>query len=187
MPEPSSFNPFASPEIEDVPAYSGPSHQTKSMARWVGLSTLSGVLLFAAYFVGVMAFCFAGTALIFAPDQISLRMLTPFGIYCSVAGIYGVLVGFVVGITFGFISYWAPTGRGVYTLYVFGMPFSVLMTVVSPLIFLYNVYLVAPSNDILIPLAWTICFGLFALIASAHLTRNIRRFLIKPLEVVEAT
>lgn len=184
MPEPSS-NPFASPEIEEIAAYSGPLHQSKSAARWIGLSTLSGVLLFAAYFVGVMAFCFAVTALIVTPDRISAQMLTPFGIYCAVAGIYGILVGFLVGMTFGIISYWAPTGRGIYTLYVFGMPLSVLVTVVSPLVFLYNVYLAMPSNDIYIPLAWTGCLGLFALIASAHLTRNIRRFLIKPLEAEE--
>ncbi len=180
MPEPSS-NPFASPEIEEVAAYTGPQHQTKSMARWVGLSTVSGVLLFAAYFVGVMAFCFPLTVLLLSPDLISSQMLTPLGIYCAVSGVYGVLVGLVVGITFGIISYWAPTGRGVYTLYVFGLPFSILVTVVSPLILIYNVYQLAPSSDIYIPIAWTACLGFFALVASAHLTRNIRRFLINPL------
>lgn len=179
-------NPFASPEIEEVAAYSGPLHQTKSMGRWICLSTVSGVLLFGAYFVAVMAVCFSLTVFIIAPDRISPEMLTPLGMYCAAAGIYGIVIGFIIGITFGTITYWAPTGRGVYTLYVFGLPLSVLLSVITPLIFLYNLYLAQPSNDVFIPLGWTGCLGFFALVAAGHLTHNIRRFLIKPLETTEA-
>lgn len=56
MPDPDS-NPFASPEIEDLPANTGPLHQSITIGRWIGGSPLSGILLFAAYFVGSMALC----------------------------------------------------------------------------------------------------------------------------------
>lgn len=183
MSDPAS-NPFASPEIEEVAAYSGPLHQSKSMSRWIGLSTLSGILLFAAYFVASMALCILLTLVFFFPERISAQVLTQLGIYCAVAGIYGILIGFVVGITFGMISYWAPTGRGVYTLYVFGLPLGVLLTVFAPLVILYDYYAhgAFPAQEFTLLLGWTACLGLFSLVASAHLVYNIRRFLVKPLQ-----
>ncbi|RCS51894.1 hypothetical protein DTL42_10060 [Bremerella cremea] len=183
MPDPPS-NPFASPEIEEVPAYTGPLHQSKTMGRWVGLSTLSGILLFAAYFVASMTLCILLTLVVFFPERISPQVLTPLGIYCAVAGIYGILIGFVLGITFGMISYWAPAGRGIYTLYVFGLPLGVLLTVFAPLVILYDYYAhnALPAQELTLLLIWTACLGLFSLIASAHLVVNIRRFLVKPLE-----
>ncbi|PQO47042.1 hypothetical protein [Blastopirellula marina] len=175
-------NPFASPEIEEIAAYSGPAYQTKSLGRWIGLSTLSGILLFAAYFVVAMAICILTVVLLTSPMSLTdVNFLAALGIYCAIAGVYGVIIGFIVGVTFGTITYRAPAGRGTTTLRWFGLPFAVLITLILPVGYLIFVLWTFPDSAMLFFWIWSAVMGLFSLIAAMHLMLNIRRFLINPL------
>ena len=175
-------NPFASPEIEEIAAYSGPAYQTKRLGRWIGLSTLSGILLFAAYFVAAMAICVLTTVALMSPGSLTdVNFLAALGVYCGVAGVYGVIIGLIVGITFGTITYRAPAGRGTTTLHWFGLPFAVLITLILPVGYLVFMLWTSPGTTMLFFWIWSAVMGLFALIAAWHLTHNIHRFLIKPL------
>lgn len=176
-------NPFASPEIEDVAAYTGPAYQTKRLGRWIGLSTLSGILLFAAYFVAAMAICVIITVSVMSPISLTdVQFLAALGIYCAVAGVYGVLIGLIVGVTFGTITYRAPAGRGATTLHWFGLPFAVLLTLFLPVGYLIFMLWTFPGTTMLFFWIWSAVMGFFSLIAAWHLTHNIRRFLINPLD-----
>lgn len=175
-------NPFASPEIEEIAAYTGPAYQTKRLGRWIGLSTLSGILLFAAYFVASMAICIVTTVFLMQPSSLTdVQFLAALGVYSAVAGVYGVIIGLIVGVTFGAITYRAPPGRGTTTLHWFGLPFAVLLTLVLPVGYLVFMLWTFPDTTMLFFWIWAGVMGFFALIAAWHLTHNIQRFLIKPL------
>ena len=151
-----------------------------SVGRWVGLSTLSGAVLFAAYLVMCVALFLMGA--IYLSEGVAFwdtlqRSLTLIALYCLVAGAYGAVVGTVVGLGLGWLSYALRNREPLSLLILIGVPAS-LVIVFIPLIFLLGG--LDPRSAAGILGYWYTVAVLGSLLAGSHLIRNINRFLLQP-------
>ena len=179
MAEPTS-NPFASPQLENFPASDSNPVAPMNAGRWIGLSTLSGALLFSSYLVVCVALFLIGG--IYFSEGVAFwntlqRSLTLIALYCLVAGAYGAVVGTVVGLGLGWFSFALRDREPLSLLILIGVPASLVVTFI-PLILLLGGF--DPRSAAGILGYWWMVAVLGSLLAGSHLVRNINRFLLHP-------
>lgn len=179
MSEPTS-NPFASPQLENFPASDSNPLTPMSAGRWIGLSSLSGALLFAAYLVMCVALFLIGG--IYISEEVAFwdtlqRSLTVIALYCLIVGAYGAVVGTAVGLGLGWFSFVLRDREPLSLLILVSVPASLLVTFI-PLIFLLGGF--DPRSAAGILGYWWMVAVLGSLLAGSHLVRNINRFLLHP-------
>lgn len=173
-------NPFASPELEDVSSSEAAPLASSSAGRWIGLSALSGSLLFAAYLVACVAIFLVGS--IFFAETMAFwdtlqTAITPIAIYCLIAGAYGALIGSMLGLGLGVLSFTLRDRNPLSLLILIGVPGSLLVTFV-PLILLLGG--LDPRSAVGILAYWWMVAVVGSLLAGSHLVANVYRFLLLP-------
>jgi len=181
--EHSAANPFASPDLDDIDFDKEVRPKTLGAGRWVGLSALSGMLIFAAY----MMVCF-GLYMIPFMVQIFFRgdfSYNPMAIYfvcfSLIGGLYGGLFGASLGSLIGILSYRARSIKVSRLLNLawgtIGFSIAFLPGVAVILLGIYQEALVVRPAIFLLSV-----MGIGCLFASIHLVRNIHHFLLQPFQ-----
>jgi len=177
-------NPFSSPELEpDTEAVSS-DLQPAGPLRWIGLSTLSGLLLFTGYYALISA------ATVSIWDMWTRQFIwenpgvfvTGLAINCLLAGVFGGMIGTLVGVMLGCASYLSRSTVPPWLLALVGIPFVVSGSVVA---FVTLLFFRGQQSESWISLleeqtTMVIIVALSGVLSLLHLVRNIRCFLILP-------
>lgn len=173
-------NPFASPEIEDASHSEQARLQPTGAAHWVGLSALSGVLLFAGYLIAATSGGLIILVFVTSPEpwhalQVSKTAVV---VWSLMGGIYGAILGLCVGIVFGTTSYRRRDHKPLRPLVFPGLPASMLFATAPLILVLVGMSPRASSRDLLATYGLCAGVGVAATMAAGHLIFNIRRFLV---------
>lgn len=179
MSESPGSNPFASPEEAIVEEYSAEAPNKERLVRWVGLSSLSGALLYATYLTPGTALFYLILILVHSPDPFRtlVTQYVPIAVACVVTALYGLLVGGVIGLVHGLTGFACRWKDALlWRLAIWGVLGGLLVAIMPPVLYLLS--LEGTSWEALL---WMAILLLGAIIAGWRLNVNIHRYLLVPL------